>query len=368
MKLRKKKLLAVLLVLVLTVSILSGCTNTTNSDKNSETNTTSEPKSNAPIQITDTADRSVEITGEVNKIIALNSSCYTMIKALGQEDKIFGVTDSVIDAVPSAREQNLKTYGAYDNPNIEEIIADKPDLVIGYTYTDANIITKLEEADIKVALLEFYIPSLVVEETTKLGKILRAEDKATEVTNYINTCTNTIEEKLKGINDSDKKTVYWEGYSDYNTVSKGSGGDEIIEFAHGINIAGNEEAKYPKVSDEWVLEKNPDVIVKLVSSSSGIMGEGFTDETPIKELYQSMISRSGWSDLAAVKDDKLILLSSNIGTTADGYFIGALYMAKLMYPEELKDVDPYEMYAGFQEKFLSTDVDGIIAYIDNKVN
>ena len=228
MKLRKKKLLAVLLVLVLTVSILSGCTNTTNSDKNSETNTTSEPKSNAPIQITDTADRSVEITGEVNKIIALNSSCYTMIKALGQEDKIFGVTDSVIDAVPSAREQNLKTYGAYDNPNIEEIIADKPDLVIGYTYTDANIITKLEEADIKVALLEFYIPSLVVEETTKLGKILRAEDKATEVTNYINTCTNTIEEKLKGINDSDKKTVYWEGYSDYNTVSKGSGGDEII--------------------------------------------------------------------------------------------------------------------------------------------
>ena len=98
------------------------------------------------------------------------------------------------------------------------------------------------------------------------------------------------------------------------------------------------------------------------------MGEGFTDETPIKELYQSMISRSGWSDLAAVKDDKLILLSSNIGTTADGYFIGALYMAKLMYPEELKDVDPYEMYAGFQEKFLSTDVDGIIAYIDNKVN
>lgn len=370
-----KKLLALLLVLAMTATLFAGCAKTPANDpaNNSLNNNPTvsdqpvdkEPEVPAiqyPLEIVDTAGRTVVIEKEVESIIAMNSNCYTMIKALGAEDKIVGVGDAVAGAVPSAAERNLPAYGKSSAPNVEAVVAAQADIVIDYSYTDAEILKQLENAGVKVLLLDLYTPSTVTEETMKLGQALGHNEKATEIAEYIQSCETTITSRLSNIRDEDRATVYWEGYSDYSSVAPGTGGHEIIEIAGGRNIAENEDAKYPKVNDEWVLAKNPDVIIKCVSSKAGIMGEGCNDEVAVKDFYNTLTSRAGWFEMDAVKNGKVLMIAQNIGTTPEGYFIGALYLAKAMYPKELSDIDPYEMYREFQKKFLDTEVNGIIAY------
>ncbi len=55
--------------------------------------------------------------------------------------------------------------------------------------------------------------------------------------------------------------------------------------------------------------------------------------------------------MQAVKDGKVIILASEIGTTATGSVIG-LYLAKVFYPEEFKDIDLTKVHEEFQETFV----------------
>ena len=64
----------------------------------------------------------------------------------------------------------------------------------------------------------------------------------------------------------------------------------------------------------------------------------------------------------AVKDGKVIILASEIGTTATGSVIGSLYLAKVFYPEEFKDIDLTKVHEEFQETLFNSELTGIYAY------
>lgn len=102
--------------------------------------------------------------------------------------------------------------------------------------------------------------------------------------------------------------------------------------------------------------------MKTVSSNSRAMGEGYTDRTAVKAVYDKVISRPGWNELAAVKNNKVILLAQDIGTTPEGSIIGMLYMVKTMYPDRFSDIDPYEIYKQMKKEFYHVAAKGIIIY------
>ncbi|BBB89391.1 TroA family protein [Methylomusa anaerophila] len=104
------------------------------------------------------------------------------------------------------------------------------------------------------------------------------------------------------------------------------------------------------------------MVVKTISSNSKAMGEGFTDKTAVQAVYDGIISRTGWNELAAVKNNKVLLLAQNIGTTPEGSIIGMLYMAKTMYPDKFADIDPYEVYKQMEKEFFNIDPKGIIVF------
>ena len=66
------------------------------------------------------------------------------------------------------------------------------------------------------------------------------------------------------------------------------------------------------------MEQNPQAVVKLVSNTKNILGPDVTDATKAEEVYNNLTSRPGWSEMQAVKDGKVIILASEIGTTATG--------------------------------------------------
>ncbi|SDE81727.1 ABC transporter substrate-binding protein [Sporomusa acidovorans] len=310
--------------------------------------------------IKDSTGREIKIPAKLQRVIVLNSSTFNVITAIGAADAVIGVNDSTQQTEPAAAK--LAVFGTFRQPNVEKIIEARPDAVLGTSNINPAQVKQLEDAGITVLFFELYLPSILQEEIFTLGKLFNKEAEAQKYADFIMRYQQLIEDRVKDINPQDKATVYFEGYGDYSTVAKGTGGDELVNRAGGINIAGQENVKYPKVSAEWVLQKKPRVIVKTVSSNSRAMGEGYTDRTAVKAVYDKVISRPGWNELAAVKNNKVILLAQDIGTTPEGSIIGMLYMVKTMYPDRFSDIDPYEIYKQMKKEFYHVAAKGIIIY------
>lgn len=344
--------LVCLIVLGAMVLPLAACSTAKSDTKSADSKT--------GITITDTAGREITIDKPLERIVTYNSSICDVLKSFGSEATVVGRGDSVPN--PSATAE-IPTVGKWNEPNIEAVMDLKPDAVFTYAANmTADNEKLLEAAGIKCIYLELVDVSKATDEVTALGKLFGKEDKAKAFVDFHDKYAAIIEKKLKNIKDQDKATVYYEGYTDYKSVNKTAGGQALIDAAGGINIAADETAQYPEISDEWVLEKNPSAIVKLVSSTKKILGTNITDDTAAKDLYSQLTARPSWDNLKAVKDGKVIILSSEVGTTALGSIIGELYIAKTLYPDQFKDINVADVQKELQKTLYGTDLVGIFSY------
>ena len=346
------KKLSLFLSLVLVVIGIVGCNSTIDKDGKTESKETQ--------KIVDTYGRYIDVPKDVKSMVILNSGVYDLVCALGSSDKIVGVTDTT-KLLPN--DSKKEVLGTWKEPNVEKILEIKPDVVFGYQkYMKPELAKQIEEAKIALVYLDAYKAENMASEISTLGLILGKEKEANEYLGYLNKYSDLIQERVEKIPEDKRVKVYWEGYSDYSTVSKGTGGDSLITAAGGINIAGAEPVEYPKISDEWVIEKNPSVIVKVTSSKKPVLGLGIEKDDKVKSAYESLVSRTGWNQLDAVKNGKTHMISNEIATSPQGSVIGSLYLAKWLYPDKFEDVKPEEIHKEMLEKFYKVEPKGIWTY------
>lgn len=63
--------------------------------------------------------------------------------------------------------------------------------------------------------------------------------------------------------------MYFENRKVYKSASKLTGHHEFIALAGGDNIAKDEPVTSPELSPEYIVRRNPDVIVRRVSGDAG---------------------------------------------------------------------------------------------------
>ena len=215
-----------------------------------------------------------------------------------------------------------------------------------------------------MVLIDLYKPRNIEDEILTLGKLYRREEKAREYVDFLNRYKNLVKERTGDIPRNERPRVYLENYSDYSTSSSAAESmNDLLESAACINIAADLPAPYPRISDEWILEQRPDIIIKNCSSTAGILGPDIYDDTFAAKEYKRLASRLGWANLPALKNHKFIILSSIITTSPEGPAIGALIIAKTAYPDRFRDIDPLEIYADIRRRFLRDESPaGILVY------
>jgi iron complex transport system substrate-binding protein len=299
--------------------------------------------------ITDSRGRVTKIPEKIERAIVLNSNCWNMLKIIGAEGTVIGVTDTSLEALG----KGVENFGSWQKPNVEKILAARPGIVFTYGNLMASeSLRQMEDSGITLVCLDFYKPSGINREILALGKLYHREKAAQEYVDFLDGWTSIIVERLADIPLSRRVKVYWEHYRDYISVGPGSGGHELIEAAFCVNLTGNEAAENPKISDEWILTANPGLIIKASSVTAGILGTDITDKAPAIAEYQRLKNRPGWSELQAVQNGKLLLLSSDITTSPEGSVIGPLLIAKAAYPERFTDIDPIAVYADMLRRFF----------------
>ena len=338
--------------------------------------------------ITDTAGSSFAMPVSAQRVICLNSNVYDVICALGQADRVIGVNDTT---EPDPSTPGVRSFGDLSKPDVEAIIEAAPDLVICYSARiDAGVASQIETAGVTLARLDLYKPATCRAELTFLGNVLGAQQEAAELLAIIEGLQALVGARVEGVGaegDGDTGSgdavpspsasrtgdaageasplrTYWEIYADYKSVGMGSGGDQIMALAGVENLAHGETAAHPKVSDEWVIEANPQLIVRESSPLKEATGPGVSDPSGVEALYDALVGRPGWDAVDAVRDGRVIVLDTTITTNPLGFALAPLYVAREAYPERLADLPaPDDVLAAMLNRYWpGQDRAGIYAY------
>jgi len=244
-----------------------------------------------------------------------------------------------------------------------------PDIVLAFgTYKLTHLEEKLKGTGIEVFGFYFYEPDILSEEINKLGYLLERENEAEKFNNFHEGIQNSIKNKTRNIPETQKPRIYHESFqTNYQTGNKNTAYHWIIGIAGGVNIGADLPGGFPypdyqKVDPEWVVQQNPDIIIKGSGSPPyGYTGYEFDDSSWAKELRVKIMNRPELENVSAVRDGRVYIQDTSLCG-----FLGIPYYAKLFHPDLFSDLDPQAIHREYLTEFQRLDYDpneqGVFVY------
>jgi len=206
---------------------------------------------------TDGTGRAVAIAPNPQRIISLAPNLTETLFALGLGDHIIGVT-TFCDFPAEA--QTKEKIGDTMRPNLERIIALKPDLVLVSTASQLETLTRrLDELKIPVYVTNPRTIAEVVASIRALGEITGATARATEITAEMERRINAVRQRVAGL--PKPRVLYALQNNPLIAAGRNTFINDLINLAGGQSISGEETTDYPQFSRETVVARAPEVIV-----------------------------------------------------------------------------------------------------------
>ena len=251
----------------------------------------------AAIKVTDMTGREITLDAPAERIVALSAADCEVLFALGAGDTLVGrgeycdFPEEVLE-IPSVQ-SGMDT-------NIEEIIALEPQVLLMSTMAQTQEqVEMLEDAGIKVVVSDAQDIEGVYESLSIIGKLTGTEQAAEIITDSMKKAFEELAEKSK---DKEGGSVYFEvSPLEYGLWAAGKGTfmNEIAQML-GLKNVFDDVDFWGEVSEEQVIERNPDYIVTITM----YFGEGPTPE-------EEILSRKGWENVPAVKNKAILNLTDN---------------------------------------------------------
>lgn len=265
-----------------------------------------------PLTIKDDLGNTVVIKKEPMRIISMLPSNTETLCALGACDRLIGRDD--YSNFPKSVEK-VQAFGGLYNPNVEGMIAAKPDLVIASKY--GKLSERLQQAGIPVIAVNPETYQDIFRKTTLLGKVLNKESQAKALNIKVQAEVKKYEILAKTVKNP---RVYFEIDPAPYSIGPNSFMGVILSKAGAQNIIPAELGDFPKISPELVIEKNPQVMLGLSLADAQ--------------------KRPGWSSIDAVKNKKVIEipweLNEMLGRPGPRIGEALKGLVKLLHPELAK--------------------------------
>ncbi|MFC4014893.1 ABC transporter substrate-binding protein [Nonomuraea purpurea] len=238
----------------------------------------------------------VTLDKKPERIVSLSATHTETLFAIGAGPQVVAVDDQS-NYPPEAPKGDLSGF----KPNVEAIIAKKPDLVVISNDLD-KIVAELGKVNVPV-LLQPAATKLdeAYEEITELGAATGNKAKAEEVV----TGMRTAIDKLAAQAPKDRKLTY---YHELDQTPYAATSQTFIGQIYGLfgltNIADkapDAAGGYPKLSAEFVAQADPDLIF-------------LADVKCCQQSKDTLAKRPGWKDLSAIGKDQVIQLDDDLAS------------------------------------------------------
>jgi iron complex transport system substrate-binding protein len=193
----------------------------------------------------------------VERIVSLAPSVTEILFALGVGDRVVGVS-TYCDYPPKAAK--IDRIGTFLSPNVELILSKRPDLVIGVPSPgNRKPVEMLEDLGLRIVIVEPERVGAILSAIRTIAAAVGVEKAGEELVDSIERQMKSITARLAGA--PRPKVLMVVGRRPLVAVGKGSYQDELIELAHGTNVAAQTGERWPNLGFEFVLEQAPDVII-----------------------------------------------------------------------------------------------------------
>jgi len=267
--------------------------------------------------------------GKIEKIISFGAALTEIIVGLDLADKLVAI-DTYATDIPGLA-ADLPQFDMFA-PEIEQIVNLNPDVFIVTSMAKIggdDPYKSVKDAGICV----IYIPSSasindIKEDIRFIANVMGVKSKGDSIIKDMEKKIADIKKIGDSIAESDKKSVYFEidvWGSAFYSCGKSSYMNEIIEIAGAVNAFKNEPDVngWLNLSEEVILDKNPDVILTSINY--------------IPDIINEIKARPGWDSMTAVQNNAVYYIDTNASSRPTQNITKALdEIAKAVYPDKYK--------------------------------
>ena len=233
-----------------------------------------------PLTVRDDLGRSVTLTAEPKRIIAMLPSHTETLFAIGAGSKLVGIDE--YSNYPKLETDKIAKVGNGFVPNLEAIAALKPDLVLADESSSSKLVQSLEKLGIVVYGGTAQTYTETFEKIGVLGRLVNRQANSLRLISNMRSEINAITAKIA---KRPRVRAYFEVDPTPYAAGPSSFIGEMLARAGGINIVPASLGAFPKISPELVVSSNPSVIIGA--------------------KLEDLLLRPGWANIAAVTNKRV---------------------------------------------------------------
>jgi iron complex transport system substrate-binding protein len=334
----------------------------------------------APLEVTDALGRTVTLQAPVKRVVLnFNFEEFTAVAGVEGWSRVVGMSRAPWEGwrpaifsrykavIPNLADMPDVGNSDDNNFSVEKVIALKPDVLLlaAWTYDslkDSKAL--LDAAGIPIVVIDYNAQMLDrhLASTRALGKVMGTTERAEELAALYDREYRDVMarvEKAKAAGAATRKVYVELGQGGAGTVGNTYNGTmwgKIITTLGAENVAtGRIPGPWGPLNAEAVIAADPDMI--LIAGSSWLnrpsavrTGYDMTVDVTRGSLLP-YAARPGWAGLKAVKDGNVNAIEHGLCRTLFD-FVAFQYIAKRLYPDAFKDVDPEASFRAYHAKYL----------------
>ena len=286
------------------------------------------PATEAPaseqIYFSDSVGNEVILGGVSQRIVSLAPSITEILFEIGAGGQVVGRTDYCNYPEEALALPSVGGFSA-EAISLETIISLEPDLVIGGSEYQAELIKPLQDAGIPLFISQPASLAEIADSLTLLGKVTGHESEAAAVAAEMQSRIDAVTQAVSAVPADQRPTVFYEVWHEPLMSANGSTVvGELINLAGGVNLFADLTDEYPTVSVEQIVEVDPQFIIGPSSHGDQMSAEVIG-------------KREGWGNLSAVKNNAIYIVDGDIVSHASPRIVIVLEeFAKILHPDLFK--------------------------------
>lgn len=273
-------------------------------------------------EVVDEMGRSVRIPISPARIISLAPSITETIYALGLQDRLVGDTD-FCDYPADA--QKKPKVGGIINPNLEEIAALRPDLVlVTKSINRLDTVRALDTLGIaSYSATDPHTVAEIISSTQKLADVLGASDAGKSLSEELQGRLAALQSKLAAVSPRHVLFIVWT--EPLISAGKDTFIADALRKAGGVSIVEATQ-DWPQMSLEEVVHLQPDYLIFAASHSESAARD-----------FDALAMRPGWRLLDAVRKRHFAVISDAVNRPAPRIVSAIEELARQLHPEVFQD-------------------------------